>query len=367
GTKNNYNSKDWNYTFFKVTAVNETNYTVTYSMSGIGVDLGNYTTDFGYGYVVNKNDMAEFEMNIVDDTNYISGETVFGYNTLGDSVFSARVMENGWDGRINQLRLLDSKGELKVGYKLLGQKSKLNGIVEYVNQFNFNSVFSIYRQKINDLGDKIGHLNDYQQKISDNNYYQKFSYAVKTRLPYDEWKHPVRSLIHPSGFKEFCDLEVLSISSNSMKVGVNTSIIGLQINIDNLASTQKINNFSLVTEDEQFEDGSIERIIFPEGINLTSYILSKTNKVLKIDDIKDQFTGVVDPFGQNIVGITSFKLKNNCIPLFFKEFDSAKFSDVSLDNDKFIIKNHNFQSGQKIKYSQDIVDFDPEATATSVV
>jgi hypothetical protein len=47
----------------------------------------------------------------------------------------------------------------------------------------------------------------------------------------------------------------------------------------------------MVTEDEQFEDGSIERIIFEEGIALRSYILSKSNKVADIDDISSQFNG----------------------------------------------------------------------------
>lgn len=81
-TKDNFNSKDYGYNFFTVTNVSPENYSVTFSMTGLkfGLSLNqdngesNYTNGFGYGYVVNKKDMAEFEMNLIDDLSYISGE-----------------------------------------------------------------------------------------------------------------------------------------------------------------------------------------------------------------------------------------------------------------------------------------------------
>ena len=80
------------------------------------------------------------------------------------------------------------------------------------------------------------------------------------------------------------------------------------VNLDDISSFYTRNNFSLVTEDEEslFEDGSIERVnigaeeanvanigitgpIF--GLALKPYTLSKTNKVLIMDDISSQFDG----------------------------------------------------------------------------
>lgn len=365
--KNNYNSKDWGYRFFTVSGISTSNYTVSYSMENIGEELGNYISDFGYGYVVNKNVMAEFEMVVIDDLGYYSNELVLGYDSLGNNTFSAKVMENGWDNGINQLRLIDSKGELEVGNRLFGTNSRLNGFVESVNQFNLNSSLNVFRTKVNDFGDRVGNLNDYQQRISDNNYYQKFSYAIKTDLPYDEWKESVRSLVHPAGFKEFCDLDIFGKTTNDMRVGVNTSAFGLQVNIDNYASVYSRYNYTTVIEDEQFDDGSIERVLFPEGVSLTSYILSKTNKVLKIDDISDQFTGFTTTTGGQIVGVTTFSLRNNSTPLFYREFNSANSTTVNLVNDKFELPNHNFQSGQKIIYKLGSFSNVAIATATSVV
>ena len=319
-TKDNFNSKDYGYKFFTVTGISSENFTVTFSMTGVKDNLnlnqdnleGNYINTYGYGVVINKKDMPEFEMVLIDDLSYISGEKVTGFDNVGNSVFSATVMENGWDNDINQLRLIGAKGELEVGNKLKGEKSLLNGTVEFVNKFNLKSTLGVTRDKVNDAGNEIGFLNNYQQRISDNSYYQKFSYSIKGEIPYDVWKEPVRSIIHPAGFKEFSDLDVISsISSTStknLKVGIANSTLDLVVNIDNLSSFYNRNNFSLVTEDEEslFEDGSIERVnigaaeanvagvgvigpIF--GRALKPYILSKTNKVLLMDDISDKFNG----------------------------------------------------------------------------
>jgi len=349
--KNNYNSSNHGYNFFTITGISTTNYTITYSMNGISNNLGEYTTDNNYGFVINEKDMAKFEMKLADDLGYLSGENVIGYDSNGVAVFSAVVMESGWDNQINQLRLIDSKGELEVGNRLLGTRSLLNGVIENVNQFNLISSLDVTREKINDFTDKIGYLNDYQQRISDNNYYQKFSYSIKSEIPYDTWKEPIRSLVHPAGFKEFSDLDIIGKASNSMKVGVGDSSLNVLINVDSVESMYNRYNFSMVTEDELLPDGSIERVFFPTGVSLKSYILSKTNKVVPIDDISGQFTGFTTTTGGQIVGLSTFKLKNRGTPLFYREFQGNDSSVIDLTNNRFKLRNNNFQSGQKVFYS----------------
>ena len=320
-TKDNFNSKDYGYKFFTVTGISSENFTVTFSMIGSKDTLnlnqdnleGNYINTFGYGFVVNRKDIPEFEMVLIDDDlSYTSVEKVTGFDNSGNSVFSATVMENGWDNDINQLRLIDTKGELEVGNKLKGDKSLLNGTVEFVNKFNLKSTLGVTRDKINDAGNEVGFLNNYQQRIADNSYYQKFSYSIKSEVYYDVWKEPVRSVIHPAGFKEFSDLDIISVvpstSTKNLKVGIANSTLDLLVNIDNISSLYSRYNLTLVNEDEEnlFEDGSIERVnigaeeanvagvgitgpIF--GLALKPYTLSKTNKVLLVDDISSEFNG----------------------------------------------------------------------------
>jgi hypothetical protein len=366
-SKSNYNSSNYGYRFFTVTGVSTSNFTVTYDASGITEELGEYTSDFGYGYVINKNSMAEFEMTLEDDLSYFSGEDIIGYDSSNSPVFTAKVMENGWDNEINQLRMIDSSGDLEIGYKIFGTRSRLSGIIESVNNFTLNSNLDVSREKLNDFGDRVGFLNDYQQRISDNDYYQKFSYSIKSDVNYEDWKESVRSLVHPAGFKEFSDLDIIQKASNNMNVGVGDSSLTILANIDGYGSMYSKSNFSMVFEDDQAEDGSIERILFPEGVSLKSYILSRTNKVIKIDDISGQFTGITTTSGGRIVGITTFKLKNKGTPLFYHEFSGISTSTINLNVDSFNITNHNFQSGQKIFYDIGSVDIQPSAEIQNTV
>lgn len=368
GYTGNFNSSDYDYRFFTVSGISTVNFTVTYSLNGITLqNMGEYNTDINYGYVINKNDMAEFEMIISDDLSYSSGEDVIGYDSNNKVVFSAVVTENGWDNDINQLRMVNSKGELNNGNKLLGTRSRLNGTVANVNQFNLKSTLSVTSEKLNDFRDSAGYLNDFQQRIADNDYYQKFSYALKSELPYNMWSESVRSLVHPSGYKEFSDLDIIERSENSMQVGVGDSTVNVNVSIDALESHYNRYNFSMVTEEDSLPDGSVERIYFPEGVDLTPFILSLTNKVAVIDDISDQFTGISSDIGGTIVGLSTFKLKNRGDSLFYREFDSSDFNLVSVENNKFALNNHNYQSGQRVYYEVQESEINPEGRAITVV
>lgn len=322
-----FNSKDYGYAFFTITSIDTDNFTITYDMSEVKSNFNgtllsgdaNYSTDFGYGYVVNKKHMPVFDMNLIDDLLYLSGEPVYSNN------FNGIVAENGWDNDTNQLTIIDSKGTLEQNSILSGEVSLLNGFVEKVNTFNLLASIGTYREKINDTIRRSGILNDFQHRISDNNYYQKFSYALKSEIPYSTWKESVLSLAHPSGFKEFSDLDIISKPSNSLRVSVTDSSLNLKVNIDNYASMYIRNNFSMVSEnDDNYFDNSIERVTVGAelsnvsgvgqtgpvfGIALRPYILNKSNKVLQIDDISNQFDGSNEfiNLGDKIIEIKSLE------------------------------------------------------------
>ena len=282
----NFNSENYGYQFFPVVGINTVNNTVTYSMSGISTgNFGTYDNEFYLGFVVNKKDVPIFKMNLIDDVNYFSSEIV------SSDKFTARVMENGWDKNLNQLRLDAGRGEIEVGSKLFGQTSKVNGTVEYFDTFILNSTLGVSRDKVGNIDNSVGILNEFQQRISDNFYYQKFSYSIKGDIPYDIWKESVRSLVHPSGFKEFSDLIIYSNSTSNLKPQVLDSTSSININIDSESSMYDKHNFTKVYEQDFLPDGSVEKVYIADGVILSPFILNKTNKVLKIDDISSQFDG----------------------------------------------------------------------------
>ena len=304
--ESNYNSKDYNYAFFKVLSVNENTSTIVYDTTGLSGDFGTYTLENGYGTVVNRKDMATFKMNISDDVNYISGEKVTGFDLTGDQTFVGYVMENGWDSKLKQIRIGRSEGELSNGYRLKGELSNLNGAVTNVNNFNLKSTLGVSRDKINYTQDNDGDLNNSLQKISDNNYYQNFSYAIRGEIPYSDWKEPVNSIIHPAGYKEFSDLEVISQAVLPARIKSPKNEVTLIVKIDNEISLSTRDNFAIVYDEIQPNQLYAERISFGsiepwnvagvgltaiKGIDLLPYILNNTNKVIEIDDISEQFTG----------------------------------------------------------------------------
>ncbi len=302
---NSYNSKDYNYAFFKVTSVNENTSTIVYDTTGFS-GFGTYTSENGYGTVVNRKDMATFKMSLSNDVNYISEEKVTGFDEDDNLTFIGYVMENGWDSKIKQIRIGRSEGELNNGYRLKGELSNLNGVVTNVNNFNLKSTFGVSRVKLNYTQDNTGNLNNPLQKLSDNNYYQNFSYAIRGEVPYSEWKEPVNSIIHPAGYREFSDLEVISQASNTARMSAPENQVTLIVKIDNQISLHTRDNFAIGYDETQSNQSYAERINFGsiepwnvagvgltaiKGIDLLPYILNNTNKVIQIDDISNQFTG----------------------------------------------------------------------------
>ncbi len=355
----NFNSSDYDFSFYTVTGVNTVNATVTFDMSsapGIStVTLGSYDDDFTLGSLVNFNDMAKFNMTIIDDAKFSSGEKVTS------RAFEGFVVENGWNGKISQLRLRDTIGTLIPGDTLYGEVSQLLGRVRDVNRFSVRTTLGVTRDKVSKNDMNVGILNDFSQRISDNFYFQKFSYSIKSKLPYDTWKEPVKSIVHPSGFLEFSDLIVESDSKKDaedlVNVGIAKSInmkvqavdtkVDLVINIDNEIYMGKRDNFAMVTEDDQLPNGSVQRIFFPEGRPIKSFIMNKTNKVLNLDDISSGFNGTHDRTG-TLVGSKQFGLSVGGVPCFKKSFNAAASADVDLALNIISIQNHNFQTGQAV-------------------
>ena len=352
----NFNSADYDFSFFNVTGVSTANATVTFSMAnapGIStVTLGDYDDDFTLGSIVNYNDMAKFNMTIIDDAKYLSGEKVTS------TKFEGFVAENGWNGKISQLRLRDTIGTLLPGDRLFGEVSQLLGSVRDVNRFRVRTTLGVTRDKVSKNDMNVGILNDFSQRLSDNFYFQKFSYSIKSKLPYSTWKESVKSIVHPSGFLEFSDLIIESdpianvatvgiAKSTNMRVKAVDTSVKLIVNIDNEMYMGKRDNFAVVTEDDQLENGSVQRIFFPEGRPIKSFIMNKTNKVLNLDDISSGFNGSHDRTG-TLVGSKQFGLTVGGSPVFKKSYNAAASADVDIASNLISIVGHNFQSGQSI-------------------
>ena len=94
------------------------------------------------------------------------------------------------------------------------------------------------------------------QRLHDNDYYQRFSYSIKGAVPFNTWKDAVNSLDHTAGFKNFCNLGISSVGTQSLK---SDSEVVLEVDIDQEASVHEKYYYDLVSEDT--EDPNLSKLV----------------------------------------------------------------------------------------------------------
>ena len=324
--KINYNSLNHSNSFFEVTGINTSMGYIYYSTSNIELnsnEFGTYSIINGYGTVVNKNSMAKFEM-ILEKNNYINGEFVKALDSENNIKFSGYVMEtNGWDANRNQLRLTKTKGNLEVNDVILGNSSLLEGKVLYLNSSSIRAYLGTTRDKINYTERIIEDLNSSLKRIQDSNYYQDFSYSIRSQTPYDVWREPIKSIVHPSGFKEFSDLEIISKPKNKLKLNSINSTLEINLEVQNQNSFFTRSNYTIGYENEKINQNTTERVYFGsgsdlwpvagygntyiQGLELLPYLNNLSNNVIKIKNIDSQFTGTYNyiSLGEKLVEFDS--------------------------------------------------------------
>ena len=96
------------------------------------------------------------------------------------------------------------------------------------------------------------------QRIHDNDYYQRFSYAIKGDVPYSKWKDPVESLTHIGGFKNFANLGISSSVSAGIK---DDGDLEVRIDLSSESSLWERPWFDYVTEETS--SNKFSKIIMP--------------------------------------------------------------------------------------------------------
>ena len=348
-----YNSSDYDYTFFTVASRTPISAQITYSIAGIGTTGGTYDSANSSGRVIKQSDLPTFSID------YKSNEFLPGEKVTYSSSGFAFVANDGYDPVTNTLRLISENPRVGVGQVVKGSDSGAEGTVSTINSATkfFNTNYKSERPK--GWQKDTGKLNDDFQKIEDNDYYQNFSYSIKSEVQETEWDSAVDAIIHPSGYKKFSDLVVTSVStagfarSTNLRVQAGAADTSLFVNIDNLKSFYNRDDFDLASE-ETLPNGLSKFITF-DNRKITTFINAVSNKVDVIDDISGQFTGIGTTTTTNIVGLTSFRLsiENGTIIPFNKIFDGSSSSVISVGSSVIRINNHNFQTGEKIKYDPD--------------
>ena len=324
-TGKGFNSVNYDYKLFTVTEtdpnIGGANPTITYSLDGYLTDgrvPGSFDSANSAGRVIPEKYFPIFAVTLRKNT-FIEGETVTSGNKEG-------IVES-WNYRGDDLNIrVTSDDSFEIGDTVRGNTSGSVASIESSKTYDASYIIKATSTVKNGFIRDTGALNLDIQRLHDNDYYQYFSYSVKSEIPIDTWNNPVSSLDHTAGFKKFSDLQVVSAGATDRdgNSGIATDqndgdFLGIA-NIDQLIDLNCVNDYDLATENNIFIDGNLrsDEIILKTR-DLQDYLESVGNRVLMIDDISDQFNdrprptrySVIDEFpivGPNVIRARKYLL-----------------------------------------------------------
>ena len=292
-TGKGYNSADHGYTFFEVTNIDfqlgGANAFIEYDLSKVikaGDVAGNCLVDQTYGNISNERDLATFSVQL-RNAQFAIGEEVVS-ETTG---LTGQVRE--WTDISETLTVL-SKDDFKVGEIIRGVVSRAVGTVEQATDDQAEIITGAGTTVIHGWQSISGYLNNNFQKLPNNEYYQNFSYSLKSQVPYDTWNDPVSAMTHTAGFQKFGDLQIESKDpSFTAVVQPAASSADLIIDLESFGDLNCYYSWDDVSETTVDINGTTtSTIINFDNKVLTDYIKSISNRALRIDDFSNTFNSV---------------------------------------------------------------------------
>jgi hypothetical protein len=278
-----FNSSDYNYGFFTVTAFENTNPAkLEYTLAGLTTNPGIAKTfQSGYATIVNKKIYPDFEV-IQQRSLFQVGEQL--YSDTGSGFIERDVYIT--DSRIDYIKIKGTY-ELSTTERIKGKKS---GVVASIKNIEQNiGKFEIDYSNRQDYGwiDDVGKLDEDYQVTPDNNYYQNLSYAIKSSIEYEKFIDPVNRLLHPSGLKNFANTNIDSVAQTSVSIASTTKDT-IVLDVLEEKRVDAINVFDLGID--YTPKGNKSKYLKFKNKKLSAYTQCRTNRVLIIDDISPKFS-----------------------------------------------------------------------------
>ena len=325
-TGKGYNSDNYNYELFTLTDVDENRGgigSVTYSLSGLiedGLTPGVYDFVNSSGRIIPEKYFPQFNVSLKTN-NYVIGETVKSNSSTG-------IVEE-WDP-VTTILKISSKDSFEEGNIIEGLSSNTQGLASSITSFDSYLKLDSFSRVRKGWQSNSGILNDNLQRVQDSYYYQRFSYSLSSKIPYETWNDVVSATNHTLGFKKFADFQLESSldeqNKNSMVVGLSTFTTSFDVIVDYI-SVMDLNcvyDFDLVSENYLNINSNIvsDQIEFNSRI-LTDYFKSVGNRVLSIDDVSGQFNSNPRPTAFNVVN--TFKLNDVRAQKYFVYIKDVRF------------------------------------------
>jgi hypothetical protein len=318
-TVRGYNSSNYGYELFEVLSVAK-------NIGGVGIitySMAEYLDNNQYpgiydpknsaGRLIPEKYFPKFDVTLKQN-NFIKNERVVFEGGKGTV--------ESWDKKSSQLKIRSMQTVLPTQI-IEGLSSLTKGEVGKVDYFDSFYKINYFSKVESGWETETGFLNNNLQRIQDNEYYQNFSYSLKSRVYYDTWNDPVSTLNHTVGFAKFSDLQIeseLPLSAKStmaVSLPAPKDIPGVEIIVDliGVADLNCVYDFDLVTENSLKIGSSVfsNEILFKNRI-ISDYSESTGNRVLIIDDISGEFNS--NPRASRYDEVSRFRLSDGRVKKF---------------------------------------------------
>lgn len=219
----------------------------------------------------------------------------------------ARGVVSEWRTGSNLLKVEKIQGTFRSGKNITSFiRPTTTGRIQsvFVTEFlpDITSFYNNIGYYVSDRG-RIGVSN---QKITDSNFYQDYSYVIKSRTPINVWRDLIKSTTHPAGFKLFGQVDIETDASITIPQGQSrnghASIIQLwdpEKNKVTVENTRRVITVSI----QKVENQRIRRgggSVAPSEFNFTQYRAFQLN-------LNSNLNGYYDTSGR-LQGQTQFNL-----------------------------------------------------------
>ena len=330
-TGDGLNSEDYGYRFFTVSNYLNGGTSLTrqieFNLSGLTTNPGiAKTTQDLYGSIINYNNYPKFDV-IQKFSDFIIGETLEISSDIGFVEQDLRIVESN-ENYIKVSGNYEIEKDQVIRGSQSGSIATIDSVKSSTGKFNVGYAST---QRIG-WSDDIGKLDEDTQVIADNDYYQNLSYSVKSNQEWTDIVSPVNGLLHVSGLKNFADTQI----TNNVGVGTTTSEEYTEVLYDIIDENRvdTINNYDLVTDVDTL--GNSSRFLKFTSKRIADYIECRTNRVLEIDDISDEFSSTDQDIDTslNITNIIpSRKYNRYLVQISDKDYSTHQFTEVVVLND----------------------------------
>ena len=240
------------------------------------------------------------------------GETV-EQKVNGLVVASGVVSKNGWRLGSNILRLQNINGVFREGYPIVNKQRGKTAKIVSIEYSKFTPKVNTRETRLGRFTSDRGKVGSANQRITDSDFYQDYSYVIRSRTPIKDWRNAIKDTTHPAGFKVFGEVYIESEASTLMDVAqdhtekLTTYVIVPPISIDTYTTTRTISQTVLTGSDIQ-----VRRGVGSVAVDAFDETLTRVRELT----LSPAFDGDYDPQ-------TGLKIGNRVFTIIDKETGSA--------------------------------------------